>query len=559
MAKSKILKHCQRRFKQLEDERSSWLPKWKDIVNNFSPTSGKFLVTDRNKGNKKSNLINNTPLFAVRTLVAGLMSGVTSPARPWFRLTAPDMRLEGLSPVREWINYVERLMYRVFTKSNLYQELPKLYTELCTIGTGCMLVEEDKESIAHFTTLTAGEFMLDVNAKGQVDTFSREYELSIKALVDEFGIDNVSSLAKTQYENGHFDNPIVIRHVIESNLVPPAIEDLDKSVFPYRSIYYESNEDRPLRIRGYREFPVMAPRWELTSGNIYGNSPARMALGDAKALQIQELEKGKAVAKMVSPPTKAPTSLRNEQVSLLPGSNVFVDDPNNVFTSIYQVNADVNHLMNDIARTEARIKTAFFVDLFLLISSSTQVRTATEINAREEEKLIALGTVLESLHTELLSPLIDRTFSIILNEAQLGWKGLAPMLLPLPPEELTDNELKVEYISTLGQAQKLLNTSSMERWIGFTSQMAQLDPSVLDIIDKDQVVREMAESLGVTTKVINSLDNIKAIRAGRAQQAQVQQDTMALQNAMGLAKEAAQITGNQAQTTSQQAITEALS
>ena len=521
-------------------ERSSWDAHWKDLVKNFSPRKGRFLASDRNRGGKRNTLINNTPLFAKRVLRAGLMAGVTSPARPWFRLSPADPGMRTYKRAREWFDQVEKLMYRIFSASNLYQQLPNIYDDLSVAGTAALFTQTDYQTMAHFSALPLGEYALDINGHNRVDTFAREYEMSVYQVVSIFGLKNTSAQTQRAYERAEYSSPVRVRHWIEPTTnISSQVGDLGlPEEMKYGSIYYEHGQSHNLlRVEGFRDFPVMAPRWDVQAGDIYGYSAGMDALGDAKALQVQEREKGKAVAKMVSPPTKAPASLKTANVSLLPGANTFIDDPQDVFTPIYQVSPQVTQLAHDIQRTEERINRSFYVDLFLMMSRQDDVRTATEVAVREEEKLLQLGPVLESLHNELLDPLIDRTFNILIEEALRGWQGFVPQILPAPPPELLGSELRVEYISILAQAQRMVAAQVMDRWVGFTERVGQSAPEVMDLVDADALVGEMGDALGVPAKVLRGAEQVQEIRRARAEQAQQAQMQQMAEAAVPMAKE----------------------
>ena len=122
-----------------------------------------------------------------------------------------------------------------------------------------------------------------------------------------------------------------------------------------------------------------------------------------------------------------------------------------------------------------------------------------------------LGPVLERLHTELLNPLIDRTFNIMARND----------MLPEAPEELAGVTLKVEYISVMAQAQKAIGTGAIERLAGFIGNMAGVKPEVLDKFDADQSVDEYAEMLGVPPKIVVPDDVVQRMREER--QAQMEQ------------------------------------
>ncbi len=83
-----------KRWGALKQERESWISHYQEISDYLLPRSGRFFTQDRNDGRKRHNAIyDNTGIRALRVLGAGLMSGATSPARPWFRLATPDRDL----------------------------------------------------------------------------------------------------------------------------------------------------------------------------------------------------------------------------------------------------------------------------------------------------------------------------------------------------------------------------------------------------------------------------------------------------------------------------------
>jgi hypothetical protein len=85
--------------------------------------------------------------MAARTLRSGMMAGVTSPARPWFKLGFADQEVAELPAVKQWLNTVETRMRNVFARSNLYKVLPIIYGDMGVFGTGCLYIEEDAEHV----------------------------------------------------------------------------------------------------------------------------------------------------------------------------------------------------------------------------------------------------------------------------------------------------------------------------------------------------------------------------------------------------------------------------
>jgi len=520
-----------RRWTDIKDERSTFFGHWQELSEYILPRRGRFLTSKRNDGSKKNaKIIDSTGTMAVRTLSAGMMSGITSPARPWFRLATPESALMEQSEVKQWLYGVEKKMRDIFSRSNLYNSLQTTYEELAVFGTGAMLINEDHDDVIRCYPFTVGEYGLALSSRLSVDTFYREFQLTVAQVVEQFGYENCSDPVQSLYKTGQLDKWVEIMHVIEPNSARQ-YNMKDNLNMPYHSCYLEkaSKNERKLSSSGYEEFPVLAPRWHVTGVDIYGRSPAMDVLGDVKALQIEQKRKAQGIDKMVNPPLQAPSSLRGQTATVLPGGVTYVDTMQGTqggFRPTYEVNPRLAELQQDIAETQRRISQGFYSDLFQMLTMSDRRQiTAREIDERHEEKLLMLGPVLERLHTELLDPLIDRTFNIMVRND----------LLPPPPEELGGVTLKVEYISVMAQAQKAIGTGAIERLAGFVGNMAAAKPEVLDKFDADQSVDEYAEMIGVPPRIVVPDDVVQQIREERAQ---MEQQQMAMEQANQVAQTA---------------------
>ena len=105
---------------QLLNERTTFDAHWRELGEYLRPRRTRFWTADRNKGDKRNqNIIDSTPVFASRTLQSGLHAGLTSPSRPWMKLTTPDPDLAEHAPVKAWLHLVTRRMLDVFLRSNL--------------------------------------------------------------------------------------------------------------------------------------------------------------------------------------------------------------------------------------------------------------------------------------------------------------------------------------------------------------------------------------------------------------------------------------------------------
>jgi len=550
------IKSYNKRLQSLKSERSSFMSHWKELSDNLLAHRGQFLSSNRNKGHKRNtNQINNISRRAIRTLASGMMAGITSPARPWFRLMTPDPLLNDIAAVKEWLFDVENMMREVFSASNTYNSLHLIYSELATFGTAALGVYENFDNVIWCRPYTVGAYMLATNEMNQVDTFYREYERTVAQVIKEFGEANVSDHVRDLWKKGSTEAWVKIVHVIEPN------DDRDnKSPFAgnkkYRSVYYESEakhrkgdkgdkgDTKFLRESGFDSFPIMAPRWEGGPDDVYGTDcPGMMAIGDNKSLQIAERRGYQALDKVANPPVQAPGSLRNKVSSILPGEVVYVDDTSaGGLRNIYDYRPDLNAIDAKIVRVEDRIDKTFYVDLFLMLSNTTRRQiTAREIVERHEEKLLMLGPVLERLHNELLDPLIDRTFSIMQKAG----------VLPEPPEELQGMDLKVEYVSVLAQAQKMVAVGAIERVASFAGELSAVWADARHKFDAQQAIDEYSESLGLSPRIVRSDDDVAEIVAQEQEAMQRQKATEMAAQGVNMAKVA-----SETNTESQNALTD---
>lgn len=523
-----------RRKTSLWNERSSWFTHWREISDYMMPRQGRFFVTDRNKGrNRFNNILDPTAGKALNRLSAGLMAGMTSPARPWFRLAIADSDMMEYEPVKMWLDDTSRLMRDIFARSNAYRALHSMYKELGGFGTGANIILSDFENVIHMHPLTIGEYAIATDSRGYVNTLYREFDMTVAQVVDEFGIENVSKNVKQAFDEGNLDHWITILHVIE----PRKERDYkkrDAKNMPVMSCYLEAageDDDKVLRESGFRRFPAICPRWDVSGGDIYGNSPGMEALGHTRQLQHQQLRKAEGIDYQVKPPVQIPVSMKGQEHDLLPGGNSYYDlttgSTGGAIRTAFEVNINLQHLLMDIQDVRAGIKEIFYEDLFMMIANDQRSNiTAREIAERHEEKLIMLGPVLERLHNEMLSPMIDITFDKIVEAG----------ILPPPPPELNGMDLNVEFVSMLAQAQRAVGTGAVDRLLGTIGAVAQMKPDVLDKLDADQMIDKYADMLGVDPDLIVADDKVAIIRQERAKQQQAMQQAALMQPMADAAK-----------------------
>jgi hypothetical protein len=524
-----LRQHLDQRLGGLITDRMSFWVHWREIADYLIPRRYKWLITP-NQATRGSpinqRIIDNTGTRALNVLAAGMMSGMTSPGRPWFRLILDDPDLSDAPAVRIWLDEVANRIRTVLGESNFYTSLGTILEDFGAFGTAAMIIYEDFEDVIRCYPSCAGEYYLANSDRLAVDTFYRLFVMTTAQVARKFGTETVSVNVKAalQTKGAALSRELMIAHAIEPN--DTAIDGAAGiRGMPYREVYWEwgQGQDMILSRRGFHECPFIAPRWSIVGNDAYGRSPGMDALGDIKQLQVQQKRKAQAIDKMVNPPMLADVSLKNEPASLLPGGVTYIADKQGQgFKPAYEVNPRLGEMTEDLKECQARVEKTFFKDLFLMISELETVRSATEIDARKEEKLIQLGPVIERYENEALDPALGRVFNIMLRAG----------LLPPIPQELRGQHLRMEYISILAQAQRAAMTVGMERLVAFVGRVAAVNPDAFDNLDVDEAIDEYADHLGVSPKMVRPLAEVMKIRAARAKQQQAQ--AMMQQTAAGV-------------------------
>lgn len=521
--KSPDLTKLARRLDQMNEQRDLQLPVYRDIAKYVAPGRGLFDRIEPNRGDRRDDeLLDPTPALALNMLAAGMQGGMTSPSKQWFRVMTADAELADNSEVRVWCDDTERLMYWTIGRSNAYNGTHTAYSETAGFGTGAILVDDDPLSVINCRTFTAGEYSLEFGPHGRPTAFGRQYWMTAVQMREQFGEDNLTEAVKESLKAGKFNQWFLVDHLICPNEDYKDDSPLARNM-EFLSVYWQHGKtsEAPLRVSGYREFPVMAPRWDVLGADYYGRGPGWYALGESKTLQEMRKDYLKAVKLGIQPPLWGPQDAKNQRVSLRPGDVTY--SPGDIgLRSLYDVRFDVPGQLQAMADSRGQINRTFYADLFTMIAGmDNRDMTAREVAERHEEKMLMLGPVLERLETELLTPFLNRVFMI------LDRRGM----IPPPPDVLKGQALKFEYISLLAQAQQMVGLVAIDRLVGFVGQVAGANPSVLDKLDFDECVDQYAQKLGAPARVVRGDEVVAEMRQQQAAQAAQMREMAAMQQA----------------------------
>lgn len=498
----------------LQYDRLPWWGHWRDLANYYLPRRYIWLAsaTERQQRANARNtfILDPTGTQAARTLASGMMNGITSPSRPWFKLRATGFSDDIDQAARQWLDEVQRRMLLVMAESNFYNSLAVLYLDLVVFGTAAALIYEDYDSVIRCYNSPLGEYYLGQDDRQIVSIFGRTFSYKVHQVVKWFGEDNVSETTKNKFRQGgaNLQADVMLCHLIE----PSDNSIREAGNFKYRELYWEESGPKGdvLAINGFNELPGIFPRWELTANDSYGSSPAMDALGDVIQLQHETKKKAQGLDKVIDPPVVASIELEHKPTAFLPKGVTFVSNLDRAGARpVYQVQLPLDQMTADIREIQARIGEIFNNDLFKMISQLDTVRSATEIDARREEKLVLLGPVLERFENEALDPAIKRIYAIMDRAG----------LLPEPPDQLAEANIEIEYVSILTAAQTAVSAIPTERWLQIIGNVIQIEPKVRNIPNWDELIRNYGRDVGVEAKNMNPKDKTEELNAADDQAA----------------------------------------
>jgi len=537
---------------RLRDGMSRQLPLWRELARFIAPERLKENPDDKNNGSRKDmRIIKNQAGRSLRTFVSGMMNGATPRSRPWFNLTVNSKSKANSSAAKRFFTESENVLNSHFQVSNLYRILPMAYKDVGVFSNAAFAMLPHPRFGFYFYPFAIGTYAFACDTEGNTNMFTRDFSLTVRQIVERYAgvkpngqIDwtNIPVWVRTSWEQAKYLETMVLSQVIVPNPTynpdKPSLDPADKKFQSYTFVQAMGSNLPPqtssgfrnensvgqndfIKISGFDYFPVITPRWEVMPEEDYGvDGPGHIALGDVQTLQEMEKWRLEAIAKNIKPPMVGHSSLRRHQASILAGGITYVDDQGAQagFKPAFQVDPKISDLIADQQEYVQAIRSAFYEDLFLMLSGTESKShvTAREIDEKAAERMSTLAPVLGQWDQDLSSKLISNA-QLILEQAKR---------LPPRPKELEGELLRPEYISILAQAAKVSMMNSLERYLGFVVNMAQVnqDPALLKMLNAERAIRIYGDYVAIDPTIVPSEMEFEQIRQVEAQkQAQAQQ------------------------------------
>lgn len=495
-AKAIVRKHA-----KLKGDRNNWDSYWEQLAQYVLPRKDNVYGSATVGEDKMNRLYDATSVHANELLAAALHSMLTNPSSVWFDFETGDKEIDNNKEARQWMQDAVKEMLRVMNNSNFQTEIHETYMDLGGLGTSPMRVEEDEDTVVRFFARPIYEHYIEENNKGIVDTVYREYDYTLRQIVQEFGEGFLSSQElRAEYEKDDTRKKCII-HAVE-----PIYGDKNKRFASYHVL---KDKELLLREGKFNTNPYAVVRWSKISGEKYGRAPSMKALPDIKMLNSMMKTLIRSAQKAADPPMMVPDNGFLLPLKTVPGgTNIYRAGSKDKIEYLQSAGRlEISDSMCEQART--RIRQAFYIDQ-LQLQDGPQM-TATEVMQRTEEKLRTMGPILGRMNNELLKPIIDRVFDIMLR------KGMFKKSMPAV---LKGKQLDIVYVSQISKAQKASEADTLMRVMQSVAPVAQTAPQLMDNLNTDKVFRYHSLIFGLAEDMMNSPDEVAKVRQARAEQQQ---------------------------------------
>jgi hypothetical protein len=525
--------------------RGIWEAHWEEIAQRIWPSYAGTFTGSRSEGEKRTELmVDATAALALPKFAAAMESMLTPRNSTWHRLVPIDKTLQRNRVARMWYDEVNDLLfrYRYAPRANYASQQHEVYMGLGAFGTGAMYVDKLDwygERGLRYQAVHLGEMHFYTNHQGIVDGSSRKFELTARQAVQQFGAESLpEDIANAAKDPAKAENRFFFVHCIQ-----PRGEELgydpqraDVKGMRYASHYVSVTGKRLVREGGYNTFPYPISRYVTGPREVYGRSPAMLALPSIKTLNEIKKTILKQGHRVVDPVILAHDDGILDGFSLRPGA-----------VNAGAVNAQGQVLVHTLptgnlaagkemtAEERMAINDAFLVTLFQILVDTPQM-TATEVIERSREKGALLSPTMGRQQSEFLGPMVERELDV------LAAQGLLPEMPPIVRQ--AQAEYDTLYDNPLSRAQRAESAAGAMRVVDYVRDLISVtqDPSPMDWFDTDAMIPALADQQAVPSGWLRDQRAVDAVRKQRADAAQTQQMIDAAPAAAGVMKALPQVT-----------------
>lgn len=510
--KEQIERICTRAT-DLSDSNAPWQSYFQDLATYCLPRKA-WVTSVRGKGDrlKLDQVYDSTAIRSLKIMAAGFHSNLTNPSSKWFNLRTRNLSIMDSKEAQLWFNDVEDEMFGTFASSNFDTTMQEFYLNSGCFGTGTILTLEDVEERVRFTEIPIEQVSFEEDSYGRVNRVYRTFPLTAQQAFDLWG-EQAGEAVKETVKKKPNEQLKFLHYVGPRDKRNPARQN--SANMPYMSVWIELSKKHLINEGGFVDNPYAVGRFYKDTADVFGFSPAMDVFPDIKLVQAQVKTMLRASMKAADPALIAPRKGFIAPLNANPGKINYYDKKSSEDTvTAFPNGGNFQLTIEVIKETQLNIEKAFFVPLFQAISNITKEMTVPEVQRRISENMVLLGPVVGRFTQEMLDPIVMRLFDILYRGG----------FLPPPPPSIQGQELDIVYISPLARAQKESDIYSIQAFMQDVGLIAQAKPEVLDKIDGDKMVDDIAIIRGISPELIKSDSDVESTRKQRADaQAQMMQ------------------------------------
>lgn len=517
------------KYKQIKSDRANWEEQWQAVAEYFDVNRATF-TTQRSPGDRRTrHLYDSTGLKVSSELAATIHSIVTNPASKWFSLEY-GRDFDANDEAKEWLEDCADRMFAALNESNFNIEVTLGYRDYVNFGTGDLAMEPEPYESGQFNGVRfratfLNEVCFELDATNRVIGMYREHMLTLRQaklkwpdiegklteqLEAEAGENVLSGKGTKKEPKIKFLECVMKRKASGYDPTKSALPA--KRPFEYKLVICKTGE--VLKEDGRYRLGHYLFTWNRASGEVYGRGPGFEALGTMRTLNETVRMDKEAMAKRINPPYLTRYNNIIGDLNIRPAGLTVARDPAGLVP--LNTGASANESLMRIEDERNQLRSIFLLDK-LALPPREQVgeMTAYEVQRRIQEMNQVLGPILARLNDELLQPIIEDLFYLMMRSG-----GFADM-----PDSVREagTAIKVSFVNPLSRAQKVEEMAAVQLWLQDLIMLANAGkPEALDWIDDEALAPGSADTRGVPQRYVKDRDKVQAEREQRAQMEQQQ-------------------------------------
>lgn len=574
-------------YSDLANERSKYVPRWKDIQKYVSITNNVSELFDDSvqKQKQKDEYINDATGFKCTNQAGDYLAGIL-----WSDVVIEPSeyvkkKCKGADYSEFYKKCSEKFMEEMnATDAGLQTVLKSYCYDQFSFGTSGIGVFRSKEydnkqteSCLNFKAYGIWNSCIDEGANNKITVIYTVYDWRLNQIIDEFCYEN-DEFSKQKFELLPDDikkswdkKELNKRFKLVCGVLPNSLYNMDKigkNGSRFKGYWFLQNDKKIFHVEYFKELPIAVCRAIRVNGQIYGESSGTLCISAIKMLNYITGKTIDNAELRTSPPI-------GMYSGALAQGNVIDYSPNAVTTFNAKATgdnktpifpliqaSDISAITNFIIPAlKQDITNVFKIDQLLDFNNQTQM-TATESSMRMAIRGKSINGLLTQEKTECIEPMCHRAISIMQDCGKFGY-----ILEDLPENTIEDiqfkqyvydnNEFVPPEIAEVmkegkrwyklrfkGELEKLLNTELYEalgRFFQYLEAVLNVKPDLIYAINDYEFLELIKNASNLNNEGLVKTKNqyaelIEQIEQSRTNQAQQEQALAQSQMAMNMAR-----------------------